>query len=319
LPRLIVALKSQSCDTKLEVSIMQHETNPSRSDIEVSGHVTLKDGPASAPLIVLQNRSGAQAQVSSFGAHLLSWCIPEGKEQLFMSSRADLSGTRSIRGGVPIVFPQFSGDGPLPAHGFARTAMWMIQKSSVEDDGERVSVTFGLTNDSKTEAIWPHQFAMELTTELVDTLTQTWAIKNIGNASFSFQQLLHTYFSISDITHVGVRGLEGCEFFDQVVRQASKYEAPEVYIEGEVDNICKAVPAELELFDYKAERGIRIQTKNLSDAVLWNPWIEKSKKMSDLSPADYKSFVCLEAGNVTHRITLEPGQSFEASQRLSVF
>jgi D-hexose-6-phosphate mutarotase len=40
-------------------------------------------------------------------------------------------------------------------------------------------------------------------------------------------------------------------------------------------------------------------------AVLWNPWIEKTKGMADMSPEEYKEFVCVEAGAVAEPVTLE--------------
>jgi glucose-6-phosphate 1-epimerase len=40
----------------------------------------------------------------------------DGKEKLFLSSKAILNGTKAIRGGIPLVFPQF-GPGVLQQHG----------------------------------------------------------------------------------------------------------------------------------------------------------------------------------------------------------
>lgn len=54
----------------------------------------------------------------------------------------------------------------------------------------------------------------------------------------------------------------------------------------------------------------------LPDVVVWNPWIEKSKTMSDLAPEDaYKRFICVETGSVSWN-TLEAGDTWEGGQRI---
>ena len=63
----------------------------------------------------------------------------------------------------------------------------------------------------------------------------------------------------------------------------------------EVDRICLSVPSELRVVDPAGEKSVRMETENLPDAVVWNPWIEKSKATGDLGDEDYKAFVCVEA------------------------
>lgn len=58
---------------------------------------------------------------------------------------------------------------------------------------------------------------------------------------------------------------------------------------------------------------------NLSDVVVWNPWIEKAKGMGDYEPKDgYKNMVCVEAGSVKGWQTLEKGDAFEGSQVITL-
>jgi glucose-6-phosphate 1-epimerase len=57
-----------------------------------------------------------------FGGHVTSW--REGADEfLFVSKTAVLDGTKPIRGGIPICWPQFGAMGPLGQHGFARNAV----------------------------------------------------------------------------------------------------------------------------------------------------------------------------------------------------
>jgi glucose-6-phosphate 1-epimerase len=72
------------------------------------------------PVIKLQTPEGAVALISLFGAQLLSWTPAGGEDRLYLSPKAIFDGHTAIRGGVPVCFPQFAGEGPLPKHGFAR-------------------------------------------------------------------------------------------------------------------------------------------------------------------------------------------------------
>lgn len=49
--------------------------------------------------------SGESVSVSLHGATVISWKLAEGREQLFLSEKAHLDGSKPIRGGIPIVFP----------------------------------------------------------------------------------------------------------------------------------------------------------------------------------------------------------------------
>jgi glucose-6-phosphate 1-epimerase len=58
-----------------------------------------------------------------------------------------------------------------------------------------------------------------------------------------------------------------------------------------------------------------VQRDRLVDSVVWNPWIEKAKGMSDFEPNDgYKNMVCVEVGAVDGWQKLEPGETFEGGQ-----
>lgn len=51
---------------------------------------------------------------------------------------------------------------------------------------------------------------------------------------------------------------------------------------------------------------------------MWNPWIEKAKATADLGDAEYHKFVCVEAAVVGEPVTLQPGQTWTATQELAV-
>lgn len=74
------------------------------------------------------------------GAHLTSWRTELGEEHLYTSPKAVYADGKAIRGGVPLIFPQFSDLGPLPvSHGFLRTSKkWKVNKSSTNEAHEQV-------------------------------------------------------------------------------------------------------------------------------------------------------------------------------------
>ncbi|KAG7531212.1 hypothetical protein FFLO_04516 [Filobasidium floriforme] len=102
-----------------------------------------------------------------YGATLTSW-IAGGKERLFLSSKAALDGSKAIRGGIPICWPNF---GPPPSaddetlvyhsklaqHGFARNQTWTLD-SVVMDRPEGVSVRFTLDPTPSIISIFPYPF-----------------------------------------------------------------------------------------------------------------------------------------------------------------
>lgn len=53
---------------------------------------------------VVQLKNGTDSvKIHLHGATVISWCV-DGKELLFLSSKALLDGSKPIRGGIPLVF-----------------------------------------------------------------------------------------------------------------------------------------------------------------------------------------------------------------------
>lgn len=66
--------------------------------------VTINENYISATL-----PTGESVQVYLYGATVASWKLADGEEQLFVSSKAILNGSKAIRGGIPVVFPVSTG------------------------------------------------------------------------------------------------------------------------------------------------------------------------------------------------------------------
>ncbi|KAG2194560.1 hypothetical protein INT47_006519 [Mucor saturninus] len=271
--------------------------------------------------IFLEHPSGSKAQVSLFGATVTSW-VADNVERIFVSKEAKLDGSKAIRGGIPICFPIFGTKEKiaLPQHGFARNNYW--EYLGIVSDNDEVVVRFGLKDTQipqEARNAWPHSFRLTYTVSLSAKSIKTFFnLKNEDEDTFEFNTLLHTYFSVPDVTSSQVQGLASCEYVDKVKEGAKFTEQNEnVTIAGEVDRVYKKVQDRLIL---KVGDGSRIQIEksNLKDTVVWNPWIEKAKAMGDFGNEEYKNMICVEAGSVADWVVLAGGQTWTAGQTLTV-
>ena len=49
----------------------------------------------------------------------------------------------------------------------------------------------------------------------------------------------------------------------------------------------------LQITDKGAQQSLELQKTNFPDAVVWNPWVDKSKGMADFGDDEYKARPCL--------------------------
>ena len=59
--------------------------------------------------------TGESVEVLLYGATVISW-KSKGRENLFLSSKAHLDGSKAVRGGIPLVFPVSGMFDPIPFH-----------------------------------------------------------------------------------------------------------------------------------------------------------------------------------------------------------
>jgi glucose-6-phosphate 1-epimerase len=265
---------------------------------------------------VLTAGSGAQAEVLEHGAHITSWHTPDGVERLYLSARSRIEEGHAIRGGIPVIFPQFATEGPLPKHGFARTRQWRL----VQTEHAPHTAHLQLDADAATRALWPYAFRADLHLNLEGwALSVTLQITNTGPAPFSFTGALHTYLRVSDATAARATGLHGLAYRDSAhpagARQHQVDHEPALAFGGEVDRIYfDAGVVRLSCLDAELE----VRAEGFPDVVAWNPGPEKASQLADLDPDDWRHFICLEAAAVGDPVMLDPGQQFTGIQTLSV-
>lgn len=266
------------------------------------------------PAVKLRHTSGSELEVSLYGGQVLSW-LAEGRERLFLSERAEFSRGKAIRGGIPLVFPQF-GSGPLPAHGFARTSEFSVLSASAER-GCGVQIVLGLVESPESLKLWRHKFALRLVLSLAEDLYMELVVENTDSEPFEFQSLLHTYFAVPEIGEIRVRGLAGTRVVDFLSGGRETIEpSNDLPVTKQTDQLYLEAPDCVAITDGEGAPIFEIEKERLADFVLWNPWIEKSAHLADLAPNAYRGFVCLEAGNVRSKISLAPGESYTSAQRL---
>jgi len=272
-------------------------------------------GRGGMPFVHLEHESGYRLAISEYGGQVLSWENPSGRELLFLSSAAAFEAGKAIRGGIPVVFPQF-GKGPLPAHGFARTRAWSTVRESAPDSGA-VSLSLRLATSAETEAMWPHPFTLDLEIDLSETLRMTLRATNTGDKSLFFCGALHTYFAVANVESCAIRGLEGCRYVDFLMERREVVEsAPELVLQGATDRAYLRSPRAVSIHDREGSCIFTVTKEGFADTVVWNPWQEGNAAMQDLAPGAWRSMVCVESGNVLTPVELAPGATHESFQEL---
>ncbi|EDV27019.1 putative glucose-6-phosphate 1-epimerase [Trichoplax sp. H2] len=258
-------------------------------------------------------------KVNLHGATLTSW-LCDGTEMLFVSQQAVFNNVKAIRGGIPIVYPHFGPWELGPQHGFARISRWTLEKPPAKD-GDTVSATFLLQDNENTRQMWQDNRFNLFYTVIIGKrqLKLKLDVRNEGNDSFEFTTLLHTYFKTLDVNKVTISGLKSLKYIDKV-RQSKKFveENDLVTVKEFVDRLYIGSVDRNEVTNLNGNQNVVMTRVNLPDVVVWNPWQEKAKVMSDFGDEEYKEMICVEAGYVAKPRSLSAGARFEASVVLDV-
>lgn len=268
--------------------------------------------------VILNSPQGASATVYPHGAHVTAWHTASGKQWLYLSSRAVFSEGKSIRGGVPIIFPQFNERGPGPRHGFARTACWELAEP-VQTSADSTRCVFQLRDSPQTQGVWPHRFAARYQVTLTDgSLALELAITNTDTSAFTFTGALHTYVAISALENVTLQGLGGKQYWNNDGSDFSQrhlQQEQRLTFSDALDRVYFAAHEPLLLAD--GHESLQITQSGFHDVVVWNPGREAAQGMSDMGRGEYQNMLCVEAAQIDEPVTLLPGGCWIGMQRLS--
>lgn len=279
--------------------------------LAIPGHVQFKEDPGGLVVAEVANVH-AESMIALQGAHVMTW-QPRGQASvIWLSKFARFAPGKSIRGGVPICWPWFgphAEDAKLPGHGFARTVPWEVRETRFLPDGATF-LRFGLIETDANRAQWPHPSSAELLVTVGPELKVELVTRNTGSAPFQLGEAFHTYFHISDLAEMAIRGLEGCDYLDKVDNGLRKTQQGPVAIESEVDRVYLDTEADCLIEDRGLQRRIRIAKRGSRSTVVWNPWVEKAEKMGDFGPQGHRGMVCVETANAAGNVvTLAPGEA----------
>ncbi|WP_457788405.1 D-hexose-6-phosphate mutarotase [Pseudomonas sp. PL-6] len=251
----------------------------------------------------------AELLVAQQGAQILSY-QPDGQPPLiWLSEQAAYERGQSVRGGVPVCWPWF-GDlrcnppavqaayqpGLAPSHGLVRGLDWQLL--GIDEDGDAVTLRFVFDSRQHLLPGWPHAARLQLDIRLGEDLALNLETHNQGDEPLVISQALHSYFAVSDVRQVGVEGLDGCRYLDTLDDWRERRQDGALQFAGETDRIYLGTPARLSIVDPGWDRRIHLDSSGSRSAVLWNPWIDKAKRLSQFAAEAWQGMLCIETANV---------------------
>ncbi len=244
------------------------------------------------------------------GAHVTSWKPRNAEEVLFVSSQSQWKAGRAIRGGVPICFPWFADkadDRGAPAHGFVRTKAWQLE--SIVQTADAVTVTMFTDSDESTKKWWPFDFRLAHRATFGSELSLELEMTNRGGNSLRFEEALHTYLRLGHIEKSRLQGLNTVHYIDKTDSNREKIQDGAIVVVSETDRVYLNTQHDVEVDDEALHRRLRVAKEHSLTTVIWNPWVQKARAMSDFGDDEWKQMVCVETSNVSaFAVDLSPGQ-----------
>jgi len=245
----------------------------------------------------------------SKGAQVLHAALGSGLELLYLSPLVDVYPDNPIRGGIPLMFPQFGDSGPLRKHGFVRDIQWKLVKETEDAGGKNLSYALDIKATDFPE--WPFDAALQFDVRLsLHTLTISLSVRNTGVQAFTFTGGFHPYFAISSRKDILVNGLEGLPFKDSFPGN----NAFELNADGLVE---RQYMGNAEIRFYNGSNWLKITASGFDSWMVWNPGRAGATKISDLPDEDWDKFICIEPIVLAEPKTLLPGEAFNGEMVVS--
>ncbi|MDY6921097.1 MAG: D-hexose-6-phosphate mutarotase [Pseudomonadota bacterium] len=269
------------------------------------------------------------ALIALQGAQVLEY-TPHGQQPvIWLSEQAGFQQGQSVRGGIPVCWPWFGAadrnppsvrqhlpGGEQPAHGWVRNTTWVLRR--VDPAAETVTLEFGFPH-RRWPATFPEDVELTLTVTIGAQLSLCLSTHNRSSKNLTLTQALHSYFAVSDVDQVRVAGLEQKTYVDTLAQWERRTQAGSVAINAETDRIYLGTRDGIEIIDSGWRRRIRIESKHSASAVVWNPWIDKGKRLSQFPDEAWRRMLCVETANVLEdRVELAPGDSCHLDARILV-
>jgi glucose-6-phosphate 1-epimerase len=210
---------------------------------------------------------------------------------------------------------------PGPARGFARTTERAIEEAKLRNDGN-VEITLGLAPNETTRSFGYADFHLPFRVTIGSSLEMELEIRNDGREPLIYEDALHTFFAVANIHQASVSGLEGTAYIDKTDGfKRKKLGNQPLRVAKKTDQVHLNTEATCVVHNPVWNRKIMVEKTGSDSTVVWNPWIEKTKGMSDMAPEEWQHMVCVETANAAdNAVHLSPGASHKltASIRLKL-
>jgi len=298
------------------------DINKINQDYSISGYIKFTEGNGGLHIAEITNKF-ATAKVSLYGAQVLNY-QPHGQPDLLWTSpKSEFAVGKAIRGGIPLCFPWFGPhetDKTKPQHGFGRLCVWEVIGTKVFENDD-VILCLKLSNNEFTNSMWQYAFEAIVTIIVGKSLDLTLTCINTGTETFTYTDALHSYFNIFDCSNVNIIGFESLSYLDTLENNAIIVQnTKELKIDKELNRRYLNHADNCIINDAGFNRKINVAKRGSSITVVWNPFVETTKKIADVPDDGYKTFVCIEAANtLSDVITLKPNEKFSLSTIITAY
>ena len=277
--------------------------------------------------------ASAKASIALQGAQISYYQPIHQRPILWCSDLCDYRQNSPLRGGIPICWPWFGNLSANPdaitaqysaaqiddasAHGFARLAQWQLIEVDERDD--QTALLMRLVIAANSRADWPFACQLDYRIDIGRELRIEFIVTNLDSRRFHYSSALHSYFSVSHIANIRLSGLDQSRYCDTLDDWQEKQQRGDIVVDSEVDRIYYPVANgdnALTLKIQDSQHGnIAIASDHSASCVVWNPWIDKAKRLSQFHHNDYQKMLCIETAHCGDDfISLAPGQK----QRLNL-
>lgn len=263
----------------------------------------------------------ASALIALQGAQVLKYTPTGTHPVIWLSETAAFKQGQSVRGGIPVCWPWF-GDlrrNPMavqscvpcehpPSHGWVRNLPWLLEQASSDDNGVSIRLRYPLPAGIPVD--WAAQARLTLTLQIGHELILQLETTNLSTQTLTLSQALHSYFAVSHIDQILVHPLQQVRYIDTLRDWQTFSDNDTLRIHQETDRIYLDTPPAFIIEDRGWQRRIEIHCAQSRSAVIWNPWIEKAKRLSHFVEDAYKRMLCIETARVMDDcLNLAPGHT----------
>jgi glucose-6-phosphate 1-epimerase len=244
------------------------------------------------------------------GAQVLHAALGSGLELLYLSPLVDVYPDNPIRGGIPLMFPQFGDSGPLRKHGFVRDLQWNLVAETHDAGVKNLSYALDIKATDFTE--WPFDASLKFDVCLsLHMLSIGLSVQNTGPQAFTFTGGFHPYFAISSRKDIMLNGLEGLSFKDS-------FPGDNAYELNSDALVERQYMGNADIRFYNGSHWLKITASGFDSWMVWNPGSVGATRISDLPDEDWDRFICIEPIILAEPKTLLPGDAFNGEMVVSV-